>query len=85
MTASFARKVAAGNERLYELRIPLADGRTGYYKFSVDPLKETALQKACQDGTTIDLTTFGTILESYCYTQCEPISYPGGVEEENGI
>ena len=61
----YIRKVAASSERLYELRIPFADGRTGYYKLSVNPLKEVAFDKACKAGATVNLTAFGTILESY--------------------
>lgn len=64
MTVSFVRKIDAAT-RLYDLHIPFADGRIAYYKLSVDPLKEAVLLKACKDGVTADLNSFGTIVESY--------------------
>jgi hypothetical protein len=65
VATSFVRKIEESNIRLYELRIPFADGRIGYYKLSIDPLKEAGFHKACKTGATVDLMTFGTILESY--------------------
>ena len=65
MTGLFVRKIGAENSRLYELTVPLADGRKAYYKLSVEPLKEVLFNKACKEGLKVDLKDFGTIIESY--------------------
>lgn len=55
-----------GEQCLYELRVPFADGRTAFYRLAIDPQKESSFQKAVETGATVDLATFGTILDS-CY------------------
>lgn len=69
MGMSFARKIGEGSERLYELRVPFPDGRIACYRISINPLKEAAFTKACKDNATVDLTAFGTIMESYFLPQ----------------
>ena len=60
---SFLKKAVQG--RIWTITLPCPDGRQAFYRIAIHPLKEKAFRNAWKEGSTVELTEFGEMVESY--------------------